>query len=100
MRIPTPDQWRFEGLAESLVDMLRREPERIVSGEWLKEILLNAFDHVYAWGRIDPETTRKRLAEGFELGVKTASPIIPVIDLTHLPEILERVKERKGHEPW
>jgi hypothetical protein len=82
MRIPTSDQWRYEGLAESLARMLVREYDRR-SEEVLKDFILHAFDRVYGMGR---DCARP--------------PAIPVTDLTSIPEILERVKERKGGEPW
>lgn len=84
MKIPTPDQWRYESLAESLANMLARDPDKR-GEEMMKDLILHAFDRVYAMG----------LAQG-----APRPTAFPVTDLTHIPEIFARVKERKGSEPW
>jgi len=79
MRIPTPNQWRFQGLAESLAQIIRRDPDMVSHPELLEEFLLHAFDRVYGMGQIDPIV---------------ALPVVPVTDLSDIPEIFEHAKYR------
>lgn len=94
MRIPTPDQWRYEGLAESLASMVRQDSDFLTQEGRLEDFLLNAFDKVYGMGRDDPAAKNKHVTMGVEIGLRIAQPVIPVTDLSGLPEILERIKDR------
>jgi len=94
MRIPTPDQWRYEGLAESLAKMIRQDPDFLTQEERLEEFLLDAFDKVYRMGQNDPAAAHENITKGIEVGLRIARPVISVTDLSGMPEILERIKER------
>jgi hypothetical protein len=94
MRIPTPNQWRFEGLAESVAQMVRRDPDLLSQPGMLEEFLLHAFDKVYAMGQSDPASVDEHVATGVEIGLKIARPVVPVTDLSDIPEVFERAKDR------
>lgn len=79
MKIPTPNQWRFQGLAESLVQIIRRNPDIVSHAELLEEFLLHAFDKVYGMGQVDPVV---------------APQLVPVTDLSDVPEVFEHAKDR------
>jgi hypothetical protein len=79
MRIPTQNQWKFQGLAESLAQMIKRDPDIVSNNGLLEEFLLHAFDKVYGMGQTDP------IAD---------SSAVPVTDLSDIPELFERAKDR------
>jgi len=94
MRIPTQNQWRFEGLAESIAQVVRRDPDILSQPGMLEEFLLHAFDKVYDMGKNDPESLHKNVEMGVEIGIRIARPIVPVTDLSDIPEVFEHAKER------
>ena len=94
MRIPTPNQWRYQGLAESLAQMIRRDPDLLSQPELLEEFLLHSFDKVYGMGQSDPASTNEHIAVGVEIGLRIARPVVPVTDLSDIPEVFEHTKRR------
>jgi hypothetical protein len=79
MRIPTQNQWKFQKLAESLSHMIRRDPDVVSNNGLLEEFLLHALDKVYKMGQSDPITS---------------NTAIPVTDLSGIPELFERIRDR------
>lgn len=75
MKIPNIDQWKYQGLAEDLARMIRQDHDFYSQPGRLEEFILYAFDKVY------------------NMNIKT-SDSIPVTDLTEIPELFERAKDR------
>ncbi len=80
MRIPKQDQWRYQGLAEAVAQMLRQDGDLLVDGV-LEDIILNAMDKAYAMGRENPVEI---------------VPAIPVTDLSDIPEFAQCARNRIG----
>jgi len=79
MKIPTLNQWKYQGLAESLAQIIKRNPDLLSQSELMEEFILHAFDKVYVMGQLD----------------STIVPaVVPVTDLTDIPEIFEHAKRR------
>lgn len=75
MKIPNINQWKYQGLAEDLARMIRQDHDFYSQPGRLEEFILHAFDKVY------------------NMNVKISNPI-PVTDLTEIPELFERAKDR------
>jgi hypothetical protein len=95
MRPPTPDQWRYQGLAESLAQIIRKDPFLISDPGALEDRLLYVLNKVYEMGKLDPEAVNKHVITGVEIGRQIAESAISVTDLSHIPEIRERINKRK-----
>ena len=95
MRIPTSDQWRYQGLAESLAQTICKDSSLISDPEALEDRLLYILTKVYEMGKLDPEAVNKHVATGVEIGLQIARSAIPVTDLSHIPEICKHINKRK-----
>jgi len=76
MRIPTVNQWKYEKLAESITEILKRNNDWLTN-EQITDLLLNAFDKIYDMDRAKESDT----------------PIL-ITDLSNIPEIFEHAKDR------
>ena len=91
MTPPDSNKWKYEKLVESAAHMIESDPLLRENPELLRSLLLHILGKAHGIGMEGAEDLFRR---GLEEGYRLARPVVPVTDLSDLPELFRHAAWR------